>query len=371
VSDRLIAWVCALVAVALSGTAVIATIARQDWKVSALVRMQEDHPLAELARATDPEFAFVPGGHFDGVYYYAIARDPFARGEPHERIDLSSYRYGHPGYGWLGWIVSGGRARFVPGALLLVGFIGMASAAGLASRLFTNFGLSPWAGLLVAVNPGLIFAVTFDTSESVGVALLLGALLAWIEQRWVVAASLLTGLCLTKEWFLLVPLGLAIWEGIQWLRGSRAPDLRKRLMALLVGPLAFGAWYAYLAMTYGHYPYEEAGRNFDYPLFAGWVDSLKKAVDLGFGGGEAVQLSYTAVPLLVGVGGLLLFGAVVALRFRSVIDPIFVLFCTVVFMGSWVILLYPKDLIRTVTLPLVLLPVVLASRSRLPSHGAS
>src|SRR5207248_2841420 len=87
--------------------------------VTALVHLSGGDPLSRLVTRS---FSFVPGdAHYDGVYFYAIARDPLARGIAHKLIDSSAYRYGHPGYGWLAWLASaGGRPGAIPYALVLV-----------------------------------------------------------------------------------------------------------------------------------------------------------------------------------------------------------------------------------------------------------
>ena len=35
-------------------------------------------PIAQKALETDPDFAVYPADHYDGIYFYAMARDPFA-----------------------------------------------------------------------------------------------------------------------------------------------------------------------------------------------------------------------------------------------------------------------------------------------------
>src|SRR6266571_2868619 len=96
---RPVAFACAAIALAVCGVAVEASIADRGWKVSTLVRMSDVEPMAKLAREADPSFSFVnPAAHYDGVYFYAIARDPIARSEAHKLIDLAAYRYSHPLY---------------------------------------------------------------------------------------------------------------------------------------------------------------------------------------------------------------------------------------------------------------------------------
>ena len=94
-------------------------------------------------------------------------------------------------------------------------------------------GWSPWGGLVVALNPGLVFAVYSDTSETLGAALLLLAFAAYADGRRGWAAVLLAALCFDKEPLVLVPLAIAAWE--LW-RTRRLPALAAAVVpaALLV-----------------------------------------------------------------------------------------------------------------------------------------
>lgn len=359
-SKRVALW-CATIAVAVALTGVVATLSAQDGKLSALVHMSSDEPMAELARDADPGFRFVhPQSHYDGVYFYAIARDPFATGAAHELIDAAAYRYGHAGYGWLAWLASAGQAAAVPAALLGVGLAGMAVAGYAASRLAVALGFTPWAGLVVALSPGVMYAITVDTSEPVAMAATALALLAWRERRWGRAAIAMAAASLIKEPLLLIPAGLAAFEALRYLRGERTPDLGRRALALAAGPAAFGAWAIYLRSVFGTWPFSHPSEEFLVVPFTGWWDSLRKAAGLAAGPFESSQIGNASVGLLVATGAILVIGMVRAGRFRSELDPIFLLYALLVFSLNWLGLLYPKDLIRETTIPIALAPVVIA-----------
>jgi hypothetical protein len=224
------------------------------YRPSALVHMGASEPLAQPTRAADPGFAFVPiQSHYDGVYYYAIGRDPLARGSEHKLIDRGAYRYGHPGFGWLGWLGSAGQAKALPYALLAVALACAAIAGALASLLAGDLGLSPWLGLVLAVNPGLIFAVTNLTSEAAGLAALLASIYLWRRKNRLAASVVLTAACLIKEQFLLVPVGLAVYEFVAWFRARRLgvgrpwPSFLAHLAPLAVGPLVYLGWFGYVS----------------------------------------------------------------------------------------------------------------------------
>lgn len=357
-SEHRIALACAAVALGVGGLAVVATLAVHRWQPSILVRMSVSEPIAELARATDLSFAFVnPSAHYDGVYFYAVARDPLALGIEHDLIDKAAYRYGHPGYGWLAWLLSFGQPRLVPLALLVIGLASIATAAAATSLLSKALGWSAWGGLVVPFNPGLVYAVTADTSEPVGAAALGLTLLAWLHGRRSRVAGLLILLCLIKEIFLVVPLGLAAWEAIGVIRRRTTPEWR-HLAALLPGPFAFVLWQAYVRARFGVWSFSEGEALLDLPL-AGWSDTFSRAAAMGTEGFDQMQLGQVGVPLLAVTGAVLATGLVRALQLRTFLDPVYILFALSAFCLNWLNLLYPKDLIRALAIPLCLLPAAL------------
>jgi hypothetical protein len=364
---RKVALACAAAALGVGGIAAATSLSARDWRLSALVRMSGSEPMAALARQTDPGFSFVhPQAHYDGVYFYAIARDPFARGDEHTKLDRAAYRYGHPGYGWLAWLVSAGRPGGVPAALFIVGLAGVAVAGYASSRLSEQLGWTPWGGLVVAVTPGIVFAITADTSEPVALAFASLGLLAWLreERRW--AAAALAAGCFVKEPLLLVPAGLLLWELVRWARGGGPADLARRALPLLVGPLLYAGWYVYLRSTFGEWPFrQEAADYFAFPLY-GWIDSMRRAASLAAQTFDRMQVGNAAVALIATVAVLLLIGLVRAARWKTPLDPVFILLALLVLSLNWLGVLYPKDLIRETAVPMALLPAVIAGARRIP-----
>ncbi|MDQ3877126.1 MAG: hypothetical protein M3290_02070 [Actinomycetota bacterium] len=368
---RYIKYACALCALAIGGFAVFASLAGDDWSPSSLVRVTANEPVANAIREVDPSFHFVQD-HYDGTYYYTIAIDPLARGDQHSLIDASAYRYGHPGYGWIASILSLGRPTLIPIALLLAGFAGLAIAAGAASEIAGELGWSRWAGLFVAFNPGLIYALVVDTSETAGAALAAMSLLLWIRDRVAWAAVALVGLCFIKEQFVLFPAGLAIWEAIEFVRGRRRQDLVRRALALAVGPALLILWFVYLHATFHQWPVQQkplGASLFEFPPF-GYLDAITLAVQQHFSAGDAAQLGAAAVPLLVLTGGAMALGIARAVKVTSPIDGVFILLAILVFSLTWIELLYPKDLFRIISIQIALLPAVIAgARTQLSTRA--
>jgi hypothetical protein len=170
----------------------------------------------------------------------------------------------------------------------------------------------------------------------------------------------------------LVPMGLFMWDLAQVARDRVDPPVLrewlKRGAILAAGPIALGAWFVYLRSVYGDWPFQQ------YPLLSkplttppsGYLDTLKRAAGLHAGIGDASQLGGAALPLLLVVGGALVFGIVRGVRFSSPVDPIFILLTVLMFCLTWVQLLYPKDLLRIAAVQLALLPAVIAGARRPP-----
>ena len=361
---------CAAVAVASVCLAVLATVSVADWNVTVLVRMAAEEPMAPLARETDPEFAFVHyHGRGDGVSYYAIARDPLARGDEHDLIQWPAYRYGHPGYSWLARVVAFGSVGLLPIALLLLNLIGMGVAGAAASLVARDLGYSPWGGLVVALNPGLVYATTIDTSEPVAAGLLAAVLLLWLRGRRVAALPLIAALCFMKEWFVLVPVGLALWELVRMLRRRRRDGWR-RVAALVLSIVPFGLWYLYVLLRFDEWPASPT-RDFLQLPPTGWVQTARTAAEMGMDSFDRLVTGHVTVPLLATLAVAFLLGIARAIRLRTPIDPVYLMFMPIVFaMNTWG-LLYAKDALREVAIPLLLLPAVLAGRRIAGAEGSS
>jgi hypothetical protein len=311
---------CGVAALALGALAVWISIAGHGGRLSTMVRMAESDPIAVVVRG-DPDWEYVIA-HYDGIYFFAIALDPLATREPHTLIDLGANRYGHPAYGWAAGLVGLFYPPWLPLSLVIVGLGSFVAAAIAASRISSLLGWTPWGGLAIAVNPGLIFAVATDTSEAFGAALLCLALWLWLRGRYRSAAIPLVVACFAKEHLLLVPLGLALWESARWVRdrGRGQQSLRDALgrMAFLIpGPLLWIAWTVYLQRVFGEWSFE-IGDNLALPFpFVGWFDLFQKAAILASRDFNSSQVGLSSLALGIAALAVIVIAITRAIRFRS------------------------------------------------------
>jgi hypothetical protein len=353
-SRNLVPLVCAVLALAAAGAGVIASLHWEGWNTTSLVRMHDKLGVAKLAVRDDSTFKLRgESGFYDGAYFYAIARDPIATGRAHHLLDEAPYYWGHPAYGWLTWLASGGgQPTAVPDALLAVGLLAIFVAGAAASLLAQAIGWSAWGGLAVALNPGLVFAVNVDTSEPVGAVLLLLGLAAYVRGRRGWAVALFAALCFVKEPLVLVPLAIAAWE--LW-RKRRLPSVGFAVVPAVL-------WWCYLRIHLGAFPFGQGSERLTVPL-AGWKRGLLDAASQSWNDGvDTAQMGQASVALIIVVGLAILVAGIYALKLRSVVAPAFLAIALLYACITPNGVQYPKDLIRELALVLVLLPFVLVAR---------
>lgn len=332
-------------------------------RVTALVGIATTDPIAALARKDNPGFQLVnPPQHYDGTYYYAIARDPLLLGRAHTLIDQAAYRYGHPLHGWVAGVLSFGHARAVPLALMLLSLLGLGGAGWAFSRLALTYGKSAWIGLVPAFSPGLLYAATVDTTETLGAALIGLSFVSWLRGRLIVATLLLVLTCLDKEQYIAVPLGLLVWEVSRFaIRGEHEKRWAVKLVAISAGPVALSAWYLYVHSRLHTWPWSYEPGNLGAP-FLGWRDSLELAFKEANGNFEQSEIGTLAPPVLVATALIILFGSVVALRLCAIFDATLIGLAAVSSLQGWKTLVFPHELFRTSAVAVLLGVAVLLTR---------
>lgn len=186
----------------------------------------------------------------DGQIFATLATDPLAgrsdliRGGAQEE----AYRYQRPGYGWIGWLASGGQPAAVPWALVVVTVLSVAGlVAALGAALQRARVSAAWA-LVVLITPGVVANLMFIGPESLGTALVVLAVLRARRSPGIpwdaVALFAAAGLC--RESLLLVPAVLA-------LRALLRRDL-PRVGALALAAAPYVAWVLFLRVRIGAWP---------------------------------------------------------------------------------------------------------------------
>jgi hypothetical protein len=181
-------------------------------------------------------------GH-DGQVFYGIALDPGGLYIP-SLIDHPGYRYRRI----LFPVLAGGFGLTQGEALLLSMIAWSAAAVGVATSairgLSLRLGLSAWTTLAVVANPGVWLSAQLLTSDALALALIVMAVLAYLDDHPLLAAGMVAAAALAKEPSLLVAFGLA---ADSWFRGKRRPAAWLALAPVL----PFAAWIAWVDLRIG------------------------------------------------------------------------------------------------------------------------
>ncbi len=346
---------CGVLAVALVATAMVASIRPEGWSLTALPRVDAATPMGAAARARDPLFHTVHPGAYDGQFYWGIAVDPIATGDVHESFDTASYRYGHPLYGWLGWLFSAGQARAAPDALAAIGLVSMLLAGIAAGLLGRAGGGRGWAGLFVALNPGLLYAASHDLAEPLCALLLLGGLLAYRRGNRAAAVACFVLLPLAKEPLVVVAVALAAW-GL----ARRQTNIREALL-LCATTLPAAAWWLAMRIHLGAWFFKGEHTAFSSPL-EGWRRAILDAGVFSYSPDPTrAQLGETNLIVVVALGGLLLVMGLAALRLRTRFDAVFLPQLALIACLAPAATVNQRDLLRVTSIVVALTPFVLTA----------
>lgn len=185
--------------------------------MSSLVQVGVDSRLAPYISGVLPDLHFVTGTGTDGQTYFAIANDLKGNFAP-PLMASPGLRYSRIGFPWLaslGGILSG--PAVLKGMLTVLVLSAAASAAALMG-LAAHFGLNRGVAVGLFGNLGWFVGIRVLTPDPLGLALLLGGLLAAVHDRNKTAYALLVGAALTKEPYYAGALAVAIWS---WQRQQR------------------------------------------------------------------------------------------------------------------------------------------------------
>ncbi len=166
----------------------------------------------------------VPSDGYDGQFYYRLALDPANWSKTAFGITMDqSYRYTRIGYPVLAWLVSLGQHQFVPVALVAVNLVGVAAMAFLGGMFARDAGRHALWGLAFAAYFGLVVSVGRDTAEPVAEACMLGGLLAYRREKYLLATAAFAFGAITRETILLAPAAIAVTRLIAMARGRARP----------------------------------------------------------------------------------------------------------------------------------------------------
>ena len=150
-------------------------------------------------------------GH-DGQWFFILANDPLHL-YPKENaavLDRPLYRAQRMMYP----LIASGFGSLPPEAIvwamLVINLVAFGLGTMFAARIATVSGASPWIGLAVPLNIGLLFELWIDGSGLLAFVFCLGGVLALAERREWLAAMLFAAAALSRETMLLFAVGVLI-----------------------------------------------------------------------------------------------------------------------------------------------------------------
>ena len=184
----------------------------------------------------------------DGKYFFAQANDPwYLHPEQHAVVlDAPVYRAQR----MLFPAIAGGFGVFPAGlilwSMLLTNVFALGLGALFASRLAVASGLSPWLGLWVPLNVGLLLDVDLGTAGALAYMFSLAALLALNKERRWLSGLLFASAALTRETMVLFALGVI---ALRWIQRR---DVAWR--SLVPSVVAMGVWNVYIRVQLSDVP---------------------------------------------------------------------------------------------------------------------
>ena len=206
------------------------------------------------ASKVPPGLTVIPNiGGYDGVWFYRLALDPFTGAQTAYgiRLDNPSYRQQRIGYPLIVWLLSLGRAAWVPTLLVAVNIIAAGAMAAFGGALSKRLGLHALWGVIVPLYPGFVLTFSRDLAEIVAASFAMGAIWAVASRRNVIAALLLTFAVLTRETTLLLAFALAAaWMIERWSKRER----RIAPLVFVIPIIVYALWQVFLALRWGVSP---------------------------------------------------------------------------------------------------------------------
>ena len=150
---------------------------------------------------TPRNLTIVPGGGYDGEFYYRLALDPANLHRTAFGITFdNASRVQRITYSTIAWLVSGGgRVAAVPWALVTVNVLGLGAIGWFSGMIARDAKRPAVYGLLVAGYFGFLFTLGSDLTEITAATFLLAGIVALRRERPILAGLLLAAAALVAR----------------------------------------------------------------------------------------------------------------------------------------------------------------------------
>ncbi len=261
----------ALAAMLLHLCAVLPMLARQHFDPSTFI-VAGDRFVA-TGQTASPIIVQHHSDGYDGQFYYRLAISPTdaVKTEFGVTLDHPAWRMQRILLPLLARLVAGGQAQAVPAALFAVNLAGIFAIGWLAMLIARSRQMALVVPIAIVAWPGLIIALTHDTTEILAAALLLGGIAAWLSRRFAIGALLFAATTLTRETSILVIAGLALVSWWRVLRPGGEPRAWRAASWSTAALLPYLAWSHYVTTLWSTNPQAQAvaktvAHNMSWPL---------------------------------------------------------------------------------------------------------
>ena len=191
------------------------------WNFSWFVHLPVEHPITRHFGGAAAGL-WVANGGYDGIAYYATARELFHPAAIAEIIDYPILRYRRIFYPLLVRLLSLGHEPLIAPMMLLVNLAATMVGVYLLQQLTAPHGLHPAWALLYSLHPGVLLSFLYDLPTAVAVFGVLWSVRWWQRGRWVAAGLSLCAAMLTWEVLALpVAVGWGWYAVLKMARGAK------------------------------------------------------------------------------------------------------------------------------------------------------
>jgi hypothetical protein len=205
-----------------------------------------------------------PGG-YDGMFYYAIARNPWKRHG--QGIDCAPMRHLRILYSAVCWLCSGGDARILLWIMPAINLASIAAMTWLAAVFALRNGMNPWWGLILPLAVNACIPAMRNLTDLVSTLAVFGLMVGWLmNSSWWSLSLWAAAAIFSREQNAAVLLLVLVAAAI-----GRRPAVAAGIGAALVFWIA---WVCFLRSFYGVWPFLPTQGNFGTPLSGliyGWT----------------------------------------------------------------------------------------------------
>jgi len=292
---------------------VLPMLARHDFDTSVFVVAGDRYVTA--AQTPTPIIVRPHSDGYDGQFYYRLALAPLST-----RMQAFGVNLVHPAWRMqrillplTAYLLSVGQPRLIPAALFSVNLAGLFAIGWLAMRTAREKQFPLAVPLCIAAWPGLLIALTHDTTEILAAVLLLAGIAAWLARRPALSAAMFALASLTRETAILVAAGILATQTWRLVRAARPQRDWCGAGYAAASLVPFLVWRHVVAVLCQETPQAHGiAQNAGWPLL-GWAQTILASVlgaPVGFAP-RARDLTMRAT-MLAGIGTITWFCSVTA-----------------------------------------------------------